>query len=100
MITCHRHVIISSYFLYNQFHNILRPFNVLPNFPFTTSEAMGDYYLHTWYLKLPHELPNDLRLGKLGNIRKAPKSHRMVVHHPAPLTAQQPFPLRQLFESL
>ena len=27
---------------YNQFHNILRLFNVLPNFPFTTSEMMGD----------------------------------------------------------
>ena len=30
---------------YSQFHNILRLFDVLPNFPFTTSEAMGDYYL-------------------------------------------------------
>ena len=29
---------------YNQFHNILRLFDVLPNFPFTTSETMGDYY--------------------------------------------------------
>ena len=28
---------------YNQFHNILRIFDVLPNFPFTTSETMGDY---------------------------------------------------------
>ena len=30
---------------YNHFHNILRFFDVLPNFPFTTSEMMGDYYL-------------------------------------------------------
>ena len=30
---------------YNHFHNILRLFDVLPNFPFTTSETMGDYYL-------------------------------------------------------
>ena len=30
---------------YNQFHNILRLFAVLPNFPFTTSETIGDYYL-------------------------------------------------------
>ena len=29
----------------NQFHNILRLFDVLPNFPFTTSETIGDYYL-------------------------------------------------------
>ena len=40
---------------YNQFHNIFRLFGVLPNFPFTTSETMGDY-------ELPHELPNHLRL--------------------------------------
>ena len=31
-----------SFLDYNQFHNILRLFDVLPNFPFTT---MGDYYL-------------------------------------------------------
>ena len=30
---------------YNQFHNILKLFDVLPNFPFTTSETMDDYYL-------------------------------------------------------
>ena len=29
----------------NQLHNILRLFDVLPNFPFTTSEKMRDYYL-------------------------------------------------------
>ena len=30
--------------VYNHFH-ILRLFGVLPNFPFTTSEMMYDYYL-------------------------------------------------------
>ena len=30
---------------YNHFHNILRLFDVLPNFPFIKSETMGDYYL-------------------------------------------------------
>ena len=30
---------------YNHFHNILRLLDVLPNFPFTASETMGDYYL-------------------------------------------------------
>ena len=30
---------------YNQFHNILRLFDVLSNFSFTTSETMHDYYL-------------------------------------------------------
>ena len=29
----------------NDFHNILRLFDVLPNFPFTISETMRDYYL-------------------------------------------------------
>ena len=33
------------YLSYNQFQNILRHFDVLPNFSFTTSEMMGDYYL-------------------------------------------------------
>ena len=28
---------------YNQFHNILSLFNVLPSFPSNTSETMGDY---------------------------------------------------------
>ena len=30
---------------YNQFHNIFRLLDILPNSPFTTSEMMGDYYL-------------------------------------------------------
>ena len=28
--------------------------------------------------ELPHELPNDLRLRKLGNIRKVCRFHRMI----------------------
>ena len=36
----------SEMFDYNQFHNILRLFDILPNFPFfTASETMCDYYL-------------------------------------------------------
>ena len=34
----------------NQFGNILRLFNVSPNFRFTTSESIGDYYLEAWYV--------------------------------------------------
>ena len=30
---------------HNHFHNILRLFDVLSNFPFTTSEMMREYYL-------------------------------------------------------
>ena len=32
-------------YIYNQFHKNLRLFGVLSNFPFTTSETMGDYSL-------------------------------------------------------
>ena len=38
--------------IYNRFHNILRLFDVLPNFPFTTSEMMDHYYLSTWYIRV------------------------------------------------
>ena len=40
----------------NHFHNILRLFDVLPNFTFTTSETMGDYYLQTWYIRVAERL--------------------------------------------
>ena len=53
--------------VYNHFHNILRLFDVLPNFPFTTSEMMSNYYLQHGIYKLPHKLPNNLRLWILGN---------------------------------
>ena len=36
---------VSYSVFYNQLHNILRLFDVLPNFPFTTSETIGDCYL-------------------------------------------------------
>ena len=36
----------------NDFHNVLRLFDVLPNFLFTTSETMGDYYLQRWYIRV------------------------------------------------
>ena len=35
----------SKYIYYNHLHNILRLFNVLPNFPLTTGETMRDYDL-------------------------------------------------------
>ena len=53
--------------IYNQFHNVLRLFDVLPNFPFTTSGTMSVItYKHGIY-KLAHELPNELRLMIIGN---------------------------------
>ena len=48
---------------YNDFHNILRLFDVLTNFPFTTSETMRCEtiitYKHYIY-ELPRELSNNL----------------------------------------
>ena len=46
---------------YNQFHNILRLFNVLPNFPLTASETMGDYYLQTWYIRAASRVAERLK---------------------------------------
>ena len=53
--------------IFNQFHNILRLFDVLPNFPFTASKTMCDYYLKQGISELPHEFLNDLRHRVLGN---------------------------------
>ena len=53
--------------IYNQFRNILRLFDVLPNFPFSASETMDGYYYKHGLYKLPHELPNGVRLRILGN---------------------------------
>ena len=62
---------------YNQFHNILNLFNVYQIFfsPQVKQWAIITYK-HGIY-ELPHELPNDLRLRILGNIRKVSKLHRM-----------------------
>ena len=57
-------IFLNIQFTYNQFHNILRLFDVLPNSRFLTR---GDYYLKHGIYELPHELPNDLRLKILGN---------------------------------
>ena len=49
---------------FNQFHNILKLFDVLPNFPFTKSECTIIISKHGIY-ELPHQLPTDLSI--LGN---------------------------------
>ena len=61
---------------YNHFYNILRLFDILPNFAFTKSETVRHYYLQTWNIKVASRVAKQLR--KLGNIRKVPKLHRMV----------------------
>ena len=40
-------------------------------------------YTHGIY-ELPHELPSELRLRRLGNIRKVSKLHRMTAQCPTP----------------
>ena len=40
-------------------------------------------YKHGIY-NFPHELSNDLRLKKLGNIRKVSKTHKMIAQCPVP----------------
>ena len=72
---------------YNHFYNILRLFDVLPNFLFTTSETMRDYYLQTWHIQVASRVAKQLQtedLRKLGNIREVTKSHRMIAQRPFP----------------
>ena len=70
-------VCISSYYTYNHFHNTLRLFDVLPNFHFTRSETVRDYYLQTEYIRVPEGLKT-WNLRKLENIRKVSKLHIMI----------------------
>ena len=51
---------IASY-VYNHFDNILRFFDVLPNFYFTTSETMCDYYLPIWYIRVTSRVAKRLK---------------------------------------
>ena len=52
---------ISVFTTYNQFHNILRLLDVLPNFLFTTSETMGHYYLETQYVRVASRVAERLK---------------------------------------
>ena len=68
-------------FANNHFPNILRLVDVLPNFPFTTRETIGDYYLETWYIRAASRVAKPLQtedLRKLGNITNVPKLHGMI----------------------
>ena len=47
--------------IYNYFHNIFRLLDVLPNFPFTTSETMGNYYLQTWGIRVVSRVAERLK---------------------------------------
>ena len=53
--------------------NILKNFDVLQNFPFTTSETKPGYLKQTGICELSQELPNYLRLKKFqNNVKKCP----------------------------
>ena len=56
-------VFLLRHYLYNHFHNILKFFDVLPNFVFTTSETMRDYDFKHGVYELPHQLPNHVSLN-------------------------------------
>ena len=43
------------------FNNILRLVDILPNFSSTTSEAMPDYYLQTWYTRVASRVAERLK---------------------------------------
>ena len=47
--------------VYNHFHNILRHLDVLPNFSFTTSETIRDYYLKTRNIKVASRVAEGLK---------------------------------------
>ena len=72
----------------NHFHNIMRLFDILPNFPFAATETMRDYDLQTCYIRVASRVPERIKtedLRKLGNIRKVSKLHRMIVQCPVSL---------------
>ena len=76
-----KNIIPQENFADNQFDNILRLFDVLPNSPFTTNENMWDYYLSTWYIRVASGVAKHFKTGDLGkseNIKKLSKLYRMI----------------------
>ena len=72
---------------YNHVHNILRLFDGLANFPFTTSGHQTriikvQLLVINWYIRAASGVAKLLKgynLRKLGNIRKTLKLHRIIV---------------------
>ena len=84
----------------------MRLSNVLPNFPFTTGETMGNYYFWTCYIRVVSRVAELLKtydLRKLGNIRKLSKLHRMIASALSPcqneifVNSSQIFPVVRYF---
>ena len=66
------------------FSYILRFFDDLPHFLFTTSDTMHNYYLETRVASRVAKRLKIQDLRKLGNIRKVSKPHRMITQCPSP----------------
>ena len=71
--TCWTPILIYYAATCNQFHNIVRLFDVLPNFPFSTSETMGDYYLQAWYIQVASRVSEQGKTLDLQNYGKSGK---------------------------
>ena len=61
---------INAMCIYNHGHNILELYSDLVNVQFATSKTKLDISHKKLIYELLHELPDNLRLKKLGNIRK------------------------------
>ena len=61
---------------------ILRFFNVLPNFYSTAIQTLPDYWLQTWYTQNAAGVAERFKiqgLSKLENLKKVSQLHRMTV---------------------
>ena len=72
-------------YFYNHLHDILWLVDVLLNFLSPQAKRCGNIAYEHGIYNLPHELPNDLRLWKLGNIRKVSKPCIMIGQRPIAL---------------
>ena len=72
-------------YFYNHLHDILWLVDVLLNFLSPQAKRCGNIAYEHGIYNLPHELPNDLRLWKLGNIRKVSKPCIMIAQRPIAL---------------
>ena len=71
--------------IYNHFHNILRLFDVLPNFPFTPCETKRNYQKQTWYIRVASRVTKRLKtqdLRKLGKVKKISKLYGIQPQYP------------------
>ena len=77
-VDCHSFIWIGLLFI-SCFLKDRITFDVLPNFPFTTSKTMCDFY---WYIRVVSRVAERRKtqdLRKLGNIRRVHKPHRIIV---------------------